>query len=98
MPSQSLKDFVDQLIEKKAFKDVEPEVKEQLRIDLEERLQDFLLKELLNEMSDPDLASFEQLIDSGANDDEVQKFISEHVENSESVLTAALVKFANLYV
>ncbi|MFT5359811.1 MAG: hypothetical protein ACI88L_000274 [Candidatus Paceibacteria bacterium] len=94
----TLETFIDKLLKEKAFENVEPEIEAQVKEDLRGRLDDVVNRAMLDELSDSKVSEFEDLLDNGANQDELQKFLSENIGNMEAVLTAALLKFRSLYI
>ncbi len=94
----NLETFVDGLLKEKAFQNLEPEVEAQLKTDLLNRLDDVINQALLDALTDDKLSVFESLVDKDASKEDIQKFLSDNIENMETVVTGALLKFRELYI
>ena len=92
-----LDSFITQLLAEQQFKNLEPEVQEQLKKDLYSRAEDHINAALLNELSEEDKEAFEKLLDD-PSPVVAQTFLQEHVPDIEQVVAAALLKFRSAYL
>ena len=97
-PQTAISKFVDNLIEEKGFTAISDEVRKEIKIDLETRLDDFMAARVISALSDTDVAAFEEMLKAQKPDEEVQKFVSEHIPDFVSFLTNVLLEFRNVYL
>lgn len=90
--------FVDSLIDQKEFPDLSPEVREEIKRDLLERVDSFITAKLIAALSDDDVASFEQMLNDGKSQEELQQFMQSHVSNPTELVTEALTEFKGVYL
>ncbi len=95
--NDSINKFVEKLIDEKQF-DVTKEVRDILKQDLMRRLNDFITARILAALSDKDIIVFEKMLDEGKTDEDLQKFVMEHVPNFMNFLTATLLEFREVYL
>jgi DNA-directed RNA polymerase subunit F len=95
--SEAITLFVDRLVEEKKFESVDPEVLEQIRSDLMERVEDRINATILENMPKEKLEEFSALLDS-ANPEEVQIFCRNNIANLDEVIAEALVSFRSTYL
>lgn len=95
---QSFDAYVDQLIEERKFPDLAPEVKQELRKDLLNRLDSFIAAKVIAALSDEDVLTFEQMLKDNKPMEELQKFTVEHVSDFVTFLTNALLEFRGVYL
>lgn len=90
--------YVDQLIHDRGFVGLTPEIKDELRNQLYQRLDDFMAAKVISTLSDDDLAAFEQMLKDKKSDEELQKFTKEHIADYDNFLTSALLEFRAVYL
>lgn len=93
-----LDSFIKEIIDQKEFPGLTPEVKVQLSADLREKLIDQINRNLIAAMQDEKVEEFDHLIDSGADDVALQRFIADSGVNVPQVTLATMVAFRNLYL
>lgn len=93
-------EYIQQLLNDAGLPDsVDPEVRAQLVSDLQERAINLMNRRLIEAMSDEDIEAFNKLLDEQPNNAEaMQQFITDHVPNSQQVVTAAMLEFRALYL
>lgn len=91
-------DFVDKLIDEKQYKDITPEIKDEMRKDLLKRIDDFIMSRIIASLIDENLATFEKMLNEKRPEEEIQKFISESIPDFEGFLTGVLLEFRNVYL
>lgn len=96
--SQALQDFVSRLIEEKNYGELEPEVAEQVRKDVMERLVNTINAKSIAALSDEQVAEFEKLLDANASEEEVQAFIAKSIPNGDEFLTRVMTDFRMSYL
>lgn len=94
---EALDQFVDRLLEEKAYFDVDEETVLQIKKDLSDRLEDKINASLLEKMPPENLEEFEKLLDEG-NTQKIQEFCQAHILNLDEVVAAALMDFRRLYL
>lgn len=95
---QAYETYIEQLIEERGFPDLTPEVREELKKDLVNRLDSFIGAKVIATLSDEDVLKFEQLLKDGKSREDIQKFTVEHVSDFTTFLTNALIEFRMVYL
>lgn len=96
--NDSIARFIDQLIDERGYTDLLPEIRNQMRQDIALRLDDFVMARIISVLSDVDLDSFEKLLEKKPTNEELQKFVTEHVEDLTTLLTNTLLEFKGVYL
>lgn len=96
--SSPLEEFVEKLIEEKNFPDLAPEVYEQVKKDLVQKLQETINARAIASLPQDKLEELNEMLDKGTSDEEVQKFMEANVPNAESFLTTVLMEFRKSYL
>ena len=91
-------EFIERLIAEKQFPDLTPEVKEEIKKDLTERLDDFIAAKFIAVLSDENVAKFEEMLKAGKPENEVQAFLTANVPNFTEFLTQTLLEFREVYL
>jgi hypothetical protein len=93
-------EYIQQLLQDAGLPEsTDPEVREQLTMDLTARANDLMNRRLIDAMSDEDAEAFDKLLDEQPeNIEAMQQFITDHVSNREQVVGAALLEFRALYL
>lgn len=90
--------FIDDLIEEKGFPDISEEVRDEIRKDLLVRFDDFMAARIITALSDEDVKTFEEMLKTQKSEEEIQKFVSEHIPDFTNFLTNVLLEFRNVYL
>ena len=93
----SLSGFVEKLLEEKGMTNLDPEVFEQVKKDLVDRVEDRINALVLRELPPEKLEDFEKVLDGG-NDTEIEKFIEGNIEDREQKIAAELLAFRQTYL
>lgn len=96
--NKSIEAFVDKLIEEKGFVDLLPEVRDQLKKDILQRLDDFITARIIAALSDQDIVIFENMLKEGKPQEEIQQFTSTHIADFADFLTNVLLEFRGVYL
>lgn len=94
---QYVNDFLGALLDE-AGMDMSVEVRQQMLKDLHARLQDRFFGQVVISLSDSDLTQFRKMSESGASQEEMEKFIQSHVPNAPEVFASAMASFRNDYL
>lgn len=97
MENNQLKEFVRGVIAEKNLHGVEQEVIDQLVDDLAARLEDQINGALLQQLSDEDLAEFENLLDTGDVDKINEYFYNKNINVTE-VTSQVMSRFRAAYL
>jgi hypothetical protein len=98
MDSQALNQYIDQLIQEKQFPDLTDEIREEIKKDLLNRLNDFINARLIAALSDEDVLIFENMLKEGSPEEEVQQFFQEKIPDLTGLLTQTLLEFKGVYL
>ncbi|MCL5783866.1 MAG: DUF5663 domain-containing protein [Patescibacteria group bacterium] len=90
--------YVEKLIEEKGFPDLTPEVKEEIKNDLLNRIDDFVSARIIAKLSDQDVATFEEMLKNQKSQEEIQQFITGHIDDFPGFLTNTLLEFRGVYL
>ncbi len=93
-----LEQFIDSLIDQKGFPDLSTEVREEIKQDLLDRIDQFITAKLISALSDEDVQTFEQMLNEGKSESELQQFLQEHLENTTDLVAEALTEFKGVYL
>ena len=96
--NQAMQDFVNKLVDEKNYEDLDPEVREQIVKDVNERLENTINAKVVAALSDEQITEFEALLDKNASSEEVLAFIGKSIPNGEEFLTQVLVDFKKSYL
>ena len=94
---ENLEKFIDELIVAKGFGDKDPEVLEQIKIDLMDRLEDRINGMIMEKLPPIVLEEFERVLDKG-NSEEIQNFIAQYIPDIKERTAFELVSFKNMYL
>lgn len=89
--------FMDKLIEEKGLGDLDPEIHEQLRSDLLDRLSNRINRDMLNAMNDQQITEFEALFDNNEVD-KIKPFLYKCGINTDELVARAMVEFREMYL
>lgn len=92
-----MKDFVNKLVEEKKLENVSPEVLEQVKLDLEERLDERINVMILDRMPSYKIEEFEKILDS-KSEEEIQQFCQENIPGLEELVASELLDFRKTYL
>lgn len=91
--------FVEGLILDKGLGDLDDVTKEEIRIELTDKVEDFLTQSLLSALPESEIDSLDEKIKSGAATQEnIVQLIDESGVDSGQVITDALIKFREIYL
>jgi len=91
-------EFIEKLIlEAEMDKNVEKDVFDQLKKDLQERLENRINAVILSQIREDKLEEFEKLLDSG-NEQEIQSFCSLNIPNLTELIASEFLNFRNRYI
>lgn len=97
LAKKNLDEFINEIIKEKNVTDLSPEVVEQLRSDLRDRLEDRINAAILDKVPEEKLEEFENLLD-GQDQGKLQEFISAIIPDLDVVVSLELLSFRKLYL
>ena len=89
--------FIDELVEAKGLKEFTPEILEQMKKDLADRLETRVNAVILEKMPPEKLGEFEGLLDT-AEDEEMQEYCKQNIPDLEQAIAVALLEFKKTYL
>ena len=95
---ESLPEFIDKLIEEKGFPDITQEVRDELKKDLLVRVDDFITARIIAALSDEDVKKFEEMLQQGKDQGEIQTFVSQQIPDFTNFLARTLLEFKGVYL
>lgn len=93
----NLESFADKLLQEKKLENISAEVREQMREDLVDRLEERVNLALVQFMPPEKLDEFEQLV-SSKNLEDIAKFCAENIPNLEQIIASELLNFRTTYL
>lgn len=91
-------EFIDKLIKDKNFKDITPEIESEIRNDLKNRLDKFILARIISNLSDEKVDQFNSMLDAKKSETEIQEFITASIPDFVDFLTQTLMEFRGIYL
>lgn len=89
--------FVERLLEEKNLGTLDPEVMEQVRGELEMRVEDRINAVILSHIPEEKLEEFETIVDTG-DEEKIQSFCQEHIPSLDVILGDELKVFRETYL
>ena len=93
----SLDQFVDHLIVDKGLVDLDPEIREQVKSDLSERLDDRINALIVEKLPSEKLDGFNKILDSGS-EREIQEFCRQNIFDLDQLIAVELMNFRQSYL
>lgn len=97
-PQTAIGKFIDTLIEEKGFTAISEEVRNEIKKDLTIRLDDFIAARVISALTDTDVATFEEMLKAQKSNEDVQKFVADHIPDFINFLTNVLIEFRGVYL
>lgn len=96
---QSIDEFIEQILVDKGITDVEPDVREELKADMKERLTDQINKAAIMKLSEEKAAELAAKIDDPAfTNEQIAEFIQNSGVNLTEVTLDTMLRFRGLYL
>lgn len=90
--------FINQLLEEKGINKLDPEIVDQARNDLYNRVENTLNAVIVQHMPEEKLEEFNKLLDEKSSDDDIHRFCQENITNIDEVFAEALISFRLKYL
>ena len=90
--------FIDELLAKRHVPDVTPEIREEMKREAMERLDDFLLQRILEAFSEEDSDTFIAIIQEKKSQQELFDFAKEHITGYDDFMKSTFSDFAHAYL
>jgi len=95
--TQDINAFVERLVEEKGIRNVDPEVREQIKKDLTDRVEDRVNAVILEKMPPAKLEEFSTIVDRGSEAD-AESFCAANIPNLDQHIAVALLQFRDSYL
>lgn len=95
--SEVISQFIDRLIEEKALDGIGPEVVEQIKEDLADRIEDRINTAILANMPPSHLEEFDKILDNG-DEEKIQLFCQSNIPELDNIVANELMNFRNTYL
>lgn len=92
-----LREFAERLLVEKNLSNVDDEIKEQMKKDLVERLEDRINVIILERMPPEKLEEFEVVVDE-ADSEEINRFCVANIPDLDQIVAAELISFRTTYL
>jgi hypothetical protein len=97
MADDALMSFVKKLVQEKGYEGVDSEVMEQIEKDVYDRLERSINAFIMAALPPKQLEAFDALLES-ADQEKINSFCKEHIDNLEERLAQQLVEFRQIYL
>lgn len=95
--NNDIKGFVDTLIEEKQIPELDSDVLNQMKLDLEDRVESLINARILQNIPSDSLEEFEKKLDE-ETDENVMIFCKEKIPNLDEIIANALMDFRKIYL
>ena len=95
--SLTLNDYVERLLKEKDFSNLEPEVLDQLRTELGQRVEERINAVIIASLAESKLDEFNNLLDTH-DQKKIDKFLHSNIVDLEALIAAELLKFRQTYL
>jgi hypothetical protein len=73
-------------------------VQEQMLSDLYARLEDWVFGYVLKNLNDDEITKYREMVEAGASQEDLQKFLDEKIPNAKEVFAQAMLDFRKSYL
>lgn len=94
----TLDDFADTLIKDKQFKTLTPAMFQELKLDIIQRVHDFLLARTIAKLSDAQAQELADFLDTQPSDEQIQDFIGRCLPDAPTFIGNTLFEFRQIYL
>lgn len=94
----TLNDFAETLLREKNYSTVTAEMREELKNDIIERAQDYLLAKCIAKFTDDQVKDFNKLLDTNPSDEQIQDFIKKSIPDAPTFIGDTLFQFRQKYL
>lgn len=94
----TLEEYASTLIKEKNYSTLTPEMYEELKKDLIDRVQDFLIAKTIAKLSDQQVKDFNALLDKNPDDAQIHAFISSAITDAPTFIGDTLFQFRQTYL
>ncbi len=94
---KNLEEFVDRLIQDKGFKEEDPDVAAQMKMDLLDRVENRINAMILSKINPEKLADFKKVLDDGT-EEQIQEFVKNEIPDIDEKVAMELLTFKNIYL
>ncbi|NMB56354.1 hypothetical protein GYA19_00235 [Candidatus Beckwithbacteria bacterium] len=96
--SPAINEFLDKIIDEKKYENLLPEVRDQIKTDLQDRVNQYLNARLINKLDDKQVEELQELLKQKSEVEEVNKFFEDRIPNLKEVIAASLLDFRKIYL
>ncbi len=94
----TLDEFADTLIKDKQFKTLTPEMFQELKLDIIQRVHDFLLARTIAKLTDEQAKELADFLDTKPSDEQIQDFIAGAIPDAPTFIGNTLFEFRQIYL
>ncbi|KKU46718.1 MAG: hypothetical protein UX62_C0010G0010 [Microgenomates group bacterium GW2011_GWA2_46_7] len=94
----TLDDFADTLIKDKQYKTLTPEMFQELKLDILQRVHDFLLSKTITKLTDAQAQELADFLDTKPTDEQIQDFIATAIPDASTFIGETLFQFRQIYL
>lgn len=96
--ANAVETFITELIEKKGFSNLTQEQHGEIALDIQKRLDEFIMTRTLAQFSEEEIAEFNQLLSGKKSRAELQQFAMGHITDYQTFMTNTLLAFQESYL
>jgi hypothetical protein len=90
--------YIDELIKQKHFSDMTPTVRDELKKDIQEQLNNLFLDRIIDTLSVEDAGQFVLLLKEKKSTEAIEQFVQNHVNNYKMFTEKVFREFAQVYL
>ncbi|MDD5750259.1 MAG: hypothetical protein PHU56_01220 [Candidatus Pacebacteria bacterium] len=91
--------FLERIVDERGYKNITPELREQIISSLFPRLQAFLMADVAKHLPDNDARELDKMLEDGQIDQEkATAFFKERIKNLDEILAGAMLEFRAVYL
>lgn len=94
----TLSDYADKLIAEKNYETLTPELQVELKNELLTQLNDTLMANLVDQLSDEQVKELNTFFDTKPTDEQLQEFIKSKLEDPQKFIANVLISFRKTYL
>lgn len=94
----SLNDFAETLLREKNYTTLTAEMRVELKADIVERAQDYLLARTIAKLTDDQAKEFNTLLDANPSEEQIQEFIKKSIPDTPTFIGDTMFQFRQTYL
>jgi hypothetical protein len=98
MQKSAFDTFIDDLITEKGFINLTQEMREDISVNIKQRLDEYIIARSLAQFSEEEMEQFKNMLDEKKTKGELRQFAADHVADYPTFLTNTIAQFREAYL